>query len=323
MSFDFEAFLKKYYVHPETIEFFKARLADNPKPYYEIGVEEARKTSIEAAAKYGGFVDLEGNETEYIIPSPYDKDGIPVTVYKPISCDKLDAPGIVVYFHGGGNTVGCRKTHESVCKIIARDTPCIVVNVEYRLAPEHKFPANVDDCKCAVEWVAANKTTIGGKPGSKLGVCGDSAGGKLAAIVCHEVTKLVDFAVLVYPSVSYKDHFPSQKEFENGPVLSKEVMAWFVEQYIEDADKSNPRASVILNKDFSYLPPTQIIVADLDPLRDGCYAYYEKLKDAGVKVDLKTIKGVPHAFWSLAGAYKETCKEAHEAAVKFIREQCT
>ncbi|XP_060564558.1 ethyl acetate hydrolase-like isoform X1 [Ruditapes philippinarum] len=322
MSFNFEEFVKKYYVHPETIEFFKARLADNVQPYYEVGVEEARKQSVAAAIKYGGTVNLDGKETEFIIPSPHCKDGIPVTVYKPSSCDTLPAPGILVYYHGGGNTVGCRKTHETVCKILARDSPCIVVNVEYRLAPEHKYPANIDDSTCALQWVAANKATIGGNVNSKLGVSGDSAGGKLAAIVCHEAKDLVDFAVLVYPSVSYAAVYPSHKEFKDGPVLSTPIMKWFTDQYITDEDKNKPRASVILNKDFSYLPPTQIIVADLDPLRDGCYAYYEKLKQAGVKVELKTIKGVPHAFWSLTAAYKENCREAHAAAVKFIQDHC-
>ncbi|XP_053408255.1 carboxylesterase NlhH-like isoform X2 [Mercenaria mercenaria] len=322
MSFNFEEFLKKYYVHPETIDFFKARLADNVQPYYEVGVEEARKQSIAAALKYGGSINLEGTEKEFIVPSPHCKDGIPVTVYKPSSCEQLAAPGIVVYYHGGGNTVGCRQTHATVCKIIARDTPCIVVNVEYRLAPEHKFPANVDDSTCALKWVAANKTTIGGNSNSKLGVSGDSAGGKLSAIVCHEAKNKVDFAVLIYPNVSMYFKHPSVEEFRDGPIVSKEVLDWFVDQYITEADKSNPRASVILNKDFSYLPPTQIIVADLDPLRDGCYEYYEKLKEAGVKVELNTIKGVPHAFWSLPVAYKETCGEAHAAAVKFIKENC-
>ncbi|KAL4217790.1 hypothetical protein ACF0H5_022528 [Mactra antiquata] len=321
MSFDFEKFVSTYFVHQETIDFYKARSQDNVKPYYEVGVEEARKTSLATALKYSGNVELDGEEKDIVVPSPYDKDGIPVTLYCPAACDNLPAPTILVYFHGGGNTIGSRKTHVTVCKILARDSPCIVANVEYRLAPEHKFPANNDDAKCVVEWMAANKSVVGGSKESKLGVAGDSAGGRLSAVVSHEAYQLIDFAVLIYPNVSCRFEHPSVVEFGEGPSLSKLTINWFMEQYITEKDLDDARASVIRNKEFSYLPPTLIIVADLDTLRDGCYAYYEKLKEAGVKVEMKTVKGVPHAFWSLQGAFKETCKEAHGAAVKFIQQQ--
>jgi len=319
MSFDFEAFVKKYYVHPETIAFFLARAAENPKPYYDVGVEEARRTSLEVCTKYSGPDNFDGTETEVIIPSPEVPEGLPSSVYRPKACDNLEAPPIVVYFHGGGNTVGSRKSHEATCKAIASQVPCIFVNVEYRLSPEHKYPANLDDTVVAVTWVAANKTAVGGTSSSKLGVSGDSAGARLAAVACHEIKQGIDFEVLVYPSVG-GGPWPSMQEFEEGPVLAKPTYEWFLAQYgVPESEYGSARASVILNKDFSYLPPTLIIVADLDPLRDGCYAYHEKLKEAGVKVELKTIKGVPHAFWNLPGAFPETCGEAYNVTVDFIR----
>lgn len=320
MAFNLEEFAKKYYVHPETIDFLKARQADGSRPYYEIGVEAARKASAFVSAKYGGSISFDGTEQEFIVPSPFDTEGIPITLYRPAACDYLTATPMLVYFHGGGNTIGSRQTYETVCKFLARESPCIVVNVEYRLAPEHKFPANHDDAKCVVEWVAINKETLGGTVNSKLGVAGDSAGGRLAAVVCHEAKGLIDFAVLIYPNVSCMFEHPSVQEFHDGPSLTWNVINWFMENYISEEEKSTVRASPIRNKDFSQLPPTLMIIAELDPLRDGCYDYYEKLKSANVNVVARTIKGVPHGFFSLRVAFKETCKEAHTMVVQFIQQ---
>ncbi|XP_052766599.1 esterase LipI-like isoform X2 [Mya arenaria] len=320
MSFNFEEFVNKYKPHKETLDFFLARAADGVQPYFEIGVDKARQASIEASEKYGGSVDLDGKEFELTVPSPYNKDGIQVTVYAPSSCKADDSPTILAYFHGGGNVIGCRKTHQTICKIIAKESPCIVVNVEYRLGPEHRFPANHDDAKTLVQWLAKNKAAVGGDAGSRLGVCGDSAGGRISAVVCHEAADIIDFAVLIYPSVGLTNPFPSIEEFKDGPVLSTPIRTWFMENYFErKSDMGTPRASPLQHADFGKLPPTLIIVAELDPLRDGCHAYEEKLRTAGIPVELQTIKGVPHAFWSLTGAFRETGKEAQSYAVDFIR----
>ncbi|WAR18907.1 LIPI-like protein [Mya arenaria] len=294
-------FVNKYKPHKETLDFFLARAADGVQPYFEIGVDKARQASIEASEKYGG-------------------NGIQVTVYAPSSCKADDSPTILAYFHGGGNVIGCRKTHQTICKIIAKESPCIVVNVEYRLGPEHRFPANHDDAKTLVQWLAKNKAAVGGDAGSRLGVCGDSAGGRISAVVCHEAADIIDFAVLIYPNVSCRFEHPSVSEFKDGPGVTWTTIEWFMENYFErKSDMGTPRASPLQHADFGKLPPTLIIVAELDPLRDGCHAYEEKLRTAGIPVELQTIKGVPHAFWSLTGAFRETGKEAQSYAVDFIR----
>ncbi|KAH3848254.1 esterase LipI-like [Dreissena polymorpha] len=320
MAQNLEDFIKKYNPHAETVQFLKARAEDGVPPYFEIGVERARLESIKASEKYGGKIDFDGADTELFVPSPHCSDGIPVSVYFPVACQGDATPTILVYFHGGGNVVGCRQTHETICKILARDAQCIVVNVEYRRGPEHRFPANNDDAKCVVQWVAENKHAVGGGSGSKLGVAGDSAGGRIAAVVSYDARDLIDFSVLVYPNTTMHFNYPSIEEFREGPGLSYKLLQWFMGNYLTgEEDRNDPRASVLLREDCSNLPPTLIIVAQLDPLRDGCYAYATKLKAAGVEVEVRTIQGVLHAFWSLTGAYLETGKEAQGYAIQFIR----
>lgn len=319
MAFNLEELSEKYKIHSETESFFKAQADVGAQPYHEMSVEDARAAAERAAERYSGTVEFEGKQMDFLVPSIYNKDGIPITAYRAKSCEMVVAPPVVVYFHGGGSTVGSRKTVESVCKILSREAPCVVVNVEYRLAPEHKYPANHDDAKCVVRWVAMNKSLVGGVNNSVVGVCGDSSGGRLAATVSHELSGTVHFAVLVYPNVNFNGHYKSTDEFENGPAISRKTLDWMYSQYITEKDYSNPRASPLLTKDFASAPPTLVIVAELDPLRDGCYCYYEKLKQSGVKAQIMTIKGVPHGFWKFPGHFKENCNRAHEKAAKFIK----
>ncbi|XP_045169982.2 carboxylic ester hydrolase LipN-like [Mercenaria mercenaria] len=299
MSFDLKSYIQLYNPHQETVDFLKARASRDAKPSFEDGVTAVREAAIKTSKDFGGNVDFSGIEKEILIPPSTTTDTLPITSYKPDTSERSSALPIVVYFHGGGNVTKSRKTNENVCRILANDVPCIVVNVEYRLAPEHKFPKNNEDAKRAVEWVAKNQEVVGGTSDSKLGVVGDSAGGRLAAVVCHEAYTLIDFAILVYPKVDYTKTYKSTEEFRFGPLLPKKRSDWYAHQYIKEDDRCLPRASVILNKDFSYLPPTLIIVAEHDQLRDGCYEYYEKLKASGVTAQIELIKGVPHSFWSL------------------------
>ncbi|KAL4224206.1 alpha/beta hydrolase fold [Mactra antiquata] len=196
MSFDLDHYIETYEVHPETVAFLKSRSTSGARAYEEVGVEEARENALQTAKKYGGHFEFRGKENEIVVPASSLTDDIPVTVYIPDVCGQTSYPlPLLVYFHGGGNVTKCRKTHETVCRILASKTPCIVLNVEYRLAPEHKFPANHHDAKRVVEWTAENKTLVGGTKDSKLGVAGDSAGGYISAVVCHETKSLIDFAL--------------------------------------------------------------------------------------------------------------------------------
>eukprot|EP00105_Crassostrea_gigas_P041662 XP_019925810.1 PREDICTED: AB hydrolase superfamily protein C1039.03 isoform X1 [Crassostrea gigas] len=316
MSFD--KFKPKYKIHEETENYFKLRAEAGAKPYDQLTVEEAREGNVANAKRFAGTTEFEGTVKEFTVPTKHCSDGIPITVYRSKHCDLCVAPSVFVYFHGGGNVVGCRQTVDTICRIFSRDAPCVVVNVEYRLAPEHRWPANHEDATCVVRWVKMNKSLLGACNESLVGVGGNSAGGQIAAMVCHYVEG-IDYQVLVYPSVDLRRNYKSAEEFAEMPGLTKKMVDWFTEKYIDEKDITNPKASAILQKKFSGLPPALIILAELDQNRDQGYAYHEKLKEAGVKSQIFTVKGVTHGFFHLPGHFKECCLRAHEKVSKFIK----
>uniref|UniRef100_K1PRN0 Alpha/beta hydrolase fold-3 domain-containing protein n=1 Tax=Magallana gigas TaxID=29159 RepID=K1PRN0_MAGGI len=185
MSFD--KFKPKYKIHEETENYFKLRAEAGAKPYDQLTVEEAREGNVANAKRFAGTTEFEGTVKEFTVPTKHCSDGIPITVYRSKHCDLCVAPSVFVYFHGGGNVVGCRQTVDTICRIFSRDAPCVVVNVEYRLAPEHRWPANHEDATCVVRWVKMNKSLLGACNESLVGVGGNSAGGQIAAMVCHYV----------------------------------------------------------------------------------------------------------------------------------------
>nr|KAG5704451.1 hypothetical protein BaRGS_024306 [Batillaria attramentaria] len=159
-------------------------------------------------------------------------------VYKPADVSRV--PAIWVYFHGGGLVVGSRNSYAPMLKLLASRARCMVVNVEYRLAPEHKAPAAFDDCRAATRWVLQNKTRIGGDAGSQVGIGGDSGGGHLATSVSHDVKGLA-FQILVYPITDLSLRAPSYAEFESTPGLNTDLVRWFCGQFlVDESQKKNP-----------------------------------------------------------------------------------
>eukprot|EP00105_Crassostrea_gigas_P041666 XP_019925814.1 PREDICTED: AB hydrolase superfamily protein C1039.03 isoform X5 [Crassostrea gigas] len=316
MSFD--KFKPKYKIHEETENYFKLRAEAGAKPYDQLTVEEAREGNVANAKRFAGTTEFEGTVKEFTVPTKHCSDGIPITVYRSKHCDLCVAPSVFVYFHGGGNVVGCRQTVDTICRIFSRDAPCVVVNVEYRLAPEHRWPANHEDATCVVRWVKMNKSLLGAVNRSTVGVGGDGEGSRMAALVCHEVPDL-GYQVLVYPSVDLRRNYKSAEEFAEMPGLTKKMVDWFMDHYIDRSDLDNARASPLLHTNFNTLPPALIIIAELDALRDEGIAYHEKLKEAGVKSQIFTVKGVTHGFFHLPGHFKECCLRAHEKVSKFIK----
>ncbi|KAK3092702.1 hypothetical protein FSP39_006173 [Pinctada imbricata] len=315
----------KYKVHEETECYFKLRAEAGTKSYEQLCIEDAREGNVNNAKRFGGNIEFDGYIKEFSVPAVQSKDlekySIPVTVYRSKACDMVVAPSVFVYFHGGGNCVGSRQSVDSICKIFSRDAPCVVVNVEYRLAPEHKWPANQEDAKSAVRWVMMNKGLIGAVNESTVGVGGDSAGGRLAAMVCHEL-RGIKYQVLVYPSVDLKrEGYQSVTEFCDAPGLTMGMVDWFMGHYIDPSEYTNPKASPLYHTDteFAKLPPALIVLAELDQLRDMGYAYHEKLKKNGVKSQTHTVKGVTHGFFHLPEQFKECCLRAHEKVAKFIK----
>lgn len=211
---------------------------------------------------------------------------------------KTDTP-VLVYYHGGGFAICSIETHDAVCRRIARLSNATVVSVDYRLAPEHKFPAAVEDCYSATKWVAENAEEIG-VDASKLFVGGDCAGGNLAAavsIMARDMGEdLVKQQILIYPAVNLFTVMPSIYEFGENPVLDFEIMKWFSSQYLEKReDALNPLASPIF-ADLSDLPPALIITAEYDPLRDEGELFGHMLRKAGVEASVVRFRGVLHGF---------------------------
>ncbi|CAF1204005.1 unnamed protein product [Adineta ricciae] len=245
-----------------------------------------------------------------------DDTEIPITIYTPVDAKK---DKMVVYFHGGGWTIGSRKTHQTIVNIIADATKSIWISVEYRLGPEYKFPIWLDDACEVTQHILANKTSYGGEENTKVGVAGDSAGGLIAASVCHTIKNL-DFQILVYGAFDFSGSTDSSKEFVKPEhVLVPAVIDWFSSNALRDAsDKTNPRASVLLQESFNGLPPCLFIVAELDPLRDDSYAYQKKLEQAGVKTQFVLVKGVIHSFFSLPGIYEQATQQAVQGIKEFM-----
>jgi len=235
------------------------------------------------------------------IPGPAGE--IPIRVYTP----KVQSPApALIYFHGGGWVLGDLESHDHVCRALANNASCVVLSVDYRLAPEHKFPAAVHDSFAATQWIADLAGELG-EDRSRIAVGGDSAGGNLAAVVSQIARDRggpsIAYQLLIYPSTDMRMNMPSIEENADGPLLTKASMHWFVNHYLNsDADRTDSLASPLLASNLRGLPPAFILTAECDPLRDEGEAYGQHLREAGVPVEVQRYEGMPHGFFSFAAA---------------------
>ena len=238
--------------------------------------------------------------------------GVPVRVYRPSGAQGLP---VLVYFHGGGWVIGDLESHDAVARDLASQAGVVVVAVDYRLAPEHKFPAAVDDCLAVTTWVLDHVDDLGADP-ARVAVGGDSAGGNLAAIMAHELRGRLAFQLLVYPATDMTMSFPSIEENGEGYFLTKGSMDWFTGHYLDGtgADRSDVRLSPLNNTDWTGLPPALVITAEFDPLRDEGEAYAAKLQAEGVPTTLHRYDGQMHVFFTLGGIIPDGKMAVAEAA---------
>ncbi|NNE73740.1 MAG: alpha/beta hydrolase [Acidimicrobiales bacterium] len=253
---------------------------------------------------------------DHTVPGP--AGDIAVRVYWP-EPSMTDAPG-VVYFHGGGWVVCSLETHDAVCRKMAARTGAVFVSVDYRLAPEHRFPAAPDDCFAATQWVAANGARWGIDT-TCLAVAGDSAGGNLAAIAAVRARDAgLDLAaqLLVYPCTDLDpSRWPSMTENADGYFLTRDAMEWFYERYVTDADRTNPEAAPIHAPDLANVAPAFVLTAEFDPLRDEGRAYADRLRDAGVATEDTCYPGMIHGFFNMDDAI-DLAKTAQNDAASFL-----
>jgi acetyl esterase len=224
---------------------------------------------------------------------------VPVRVYR----DAAPPAPVVVFAHGGGWTLGTLDSADDICRALARRGDCVVVSVDYRLAPEHPFPAALADVAAALSWTAEVAQSLGGDPDS-LAVAGTSAGGNLAAATALRVREFggpaVDQQLLLYPMLDSDLERDSYREQADGPLLTRADVRWFWRQYRRDAvDRHSPFAAPVRVDDPSDLPPATVVTAGHDPLRDEGVAYADRLADAGVPVDHHHHPTMAHGFLSL------------------------
>lgn len=238
------------------------------------------------------------------IPGP--GGAIPIRVYSPQGVPASPAPPLVVFYHGGGWVVGSLTSHDPECRELANSSGAVVMAVDYRLAPEHKFPAPVDDCWAACQWAAANAAEIGADP-SRIAVCGDSAGGNLSAVVAQLAARAgaprLALQILIYPVTDTATDTDSYHRYGEGYMLTQAAMRHFISTYINDpAEAADPRVSPLLAEDVSGVAPALVVTASHDPLLDDGKAYADKLAAAGVPVEYSCYEGVTHGFHLWGGA---------------------
>lgn len=290
----------------------QAAALDQP-PLHLLSPQEARAAMIATFVDPTAVPETVARVEDRTIAGPAGE--IPVRVYAPASDAALP---ILVYFHGSGFVVCNLDTHDGVCRSLANGAACIVVSVDYRLAPEHPFPAAVDDCYAATVWVAAHAAELGGDP-NRVAVGGDSAGGNLATVVARLARdqhgpNLV-YQLLIYPVAEQPGLTPSYEQNANGYDLTREGMIWFWNHYLPDrATWTDPRAAPLRATDLSKLPPALVLTAEYDVLRDEGELYAQRLQEAGVPVRLIRYEGMIHGFVNRAGtidraraALDETC----------------
>jgi len=289
----------------------------NP-PLESVPVADARKAAAESLKPVEGAREPVRAIEDLRVPGPGGE--IPIRVYTP------DAPSprpALVYFHGGGWVLCDLDTHDVPCMAIAHRAGAVVVAVDYRLAPEHKFPAAVEDAYAATVWVAQNAGRLGIDP-QRISVGGDSAGGNLAAVVAlksrdHKGPRIA-LQAMIYPVTDLSSFgTASYREFADGFQLTKSGMEWFRDLYLRNAeDGRNPDASPLLASDLGGLPPALVITAECDPLRDEGEAYAKRLEAAGVPVTCTRYAGMIHPFFSLAGAIPQAL-EAYQQVADAVR----
>jgi acetyl esterase len=299
---------------PQIEALLKKMQESGAPPVHTLTPTKARETKNPVFIELGGPpVDVSKVE-DMRVPGP--SGGIPIRVYTPEGRGPFP---VLIFFHGGGWVILNLDTHDSLCRHLAKRASCVVVSVDYRLAPEHKFPAAAEDAYAATRWVADNANRIDVDP-TRIAVGGDSAGGNLAAVVSlmardKDGPSLVH-ELLVYPvtDLSSMDN-ESYREHGQGYILTKDSMAYYGSHYLaREEDALNPYASPLLAQDLRGLPPALVITAEFDVLTDEGEAYANRLKEAGVPVQYSCYKGMIHAFFSMAGVLNRPMDALDEAA---------
>ncbi|MGA5546181.1 alpha/beta hydrolase [Mycobacterium sp. NPDC051198] len=302
---------------PDAAAIADALSAMLPGPMHTLGIEGARAVVAGFAAQSPPPPPLHSAQ-DRVIDGPGGP--LPLRVYRPGPGDRLP---VLVYLHGGGWAMGNLDGSEALCRTLSAKAGCVVVSVDYRLAPEHKFPAAVDDGFAALQWVADHVGEIGGDA-NRIAIGGDSAGANLSAAITilarDHGGPPIAFQLLAYPVTEYAVERPSWHEHASAPLLTTGDVLWFWDQYLRDQqDRQDPRATPSNATTLVGLPPAFILTAEYDPVRDDAEHYGDLLHAAGVEVTVKRYPGVFHTFLSLVGVLNRTSEALDDAAAQLTR----
>ena len=292
-------------LEPVTAAILQAMAEADIPEYHQLPVAESRAIYTQSQS-VPPTVEVYSVE-DSIVDGPLGE--IPVRIYRPHSSQ---AP-VHVHYHGGGWVLGNLVTHDADCREICVASGCIVIAVDYRLAPEHPFPAGLNDCYAVACWASSAETELNARPGP-ISVGGDSAGANLAAAVAlmarDKAGPELAFQLLIYPITEPSMSSLSYQENGEGYLLTKTMMNWFWDNYCPDQEqRQHPLVSPLLAPDLADLPPALLITAEYDPLRDEGEAYAQRLAEAGVEVEMRRFDGFIHAFFSLVATI-EAAREA-------------
>lgn len=302
---------------PTYVKVRDYRVATGFTPLYTMSVDEARKADAETEAEDWDWHDHPEEVFDREIPGPAGP--VTIRVYRPASDRPLP---VLMYYFGGGWVVGSLSTPDAICRALATMTPCVIVSVNYRLAPEHPFPAPIDDCYAATEWVAAHAAELGAD-GARMGVAGDSSGGNIAAVMALLARDRggpeIAAQVLVYSPFRNDAENESMRANRDPMFFNAISSGWFWGHYLADpADGDSPYASPLKAADLGGLPPALMMTAEYCPLRDEGEAYVDALRRAGGQVEFHPYQDLPHGFLALA-AILEISRKALDLIAEFLR----
>ena len=282
--------------------FLDTLAALNPPSALSLSAAE-RREALKHLLSFSGRSEAVGAVEDRTLPGP--AGSLALRIYTPASRHSSEALPGLIYFHGGGLVAGSLETHDSICRCLANASECRVLSVDYRLGPESRFPAALEDGCAATQWIAGHARELRLDP-ARLGICGDSAGATLAAVVCQMQADsggaALAFQFLLCPIMDFIAESASRRELAHGYLVDRETLEHDLRHYLgPDADAADPRISPLRASDLRRLPPTIVHTAEFDPLRDEGRAYAERLEAAGVRTLYRCHPGMIHLFYGMRG----------------------
>jgi acetyl esterase len=302
-------------VHPQVQALLEDLISSGRPSSMSLPLPEGRRNFDELFQSLSSTAEVERTE-DRMVPGPAGE--VRVRVYTPSG--KPPFP-MLVFLHGGGWVFGGIEAYDGLCRALASASKAVVFSLAFRLAPEHRFPAALQDCYSVTQWVHANHAELEGDP-ARLAVAGDSSGANLAVAVALMARDRggppIAFLLLAYPAVDPEMTSPSYRENEEDPFLSRAEMVWYWDKYLDsDGDRKHPHAAPIHAEDLGRLPPTHIVTAGFDVLRDEGEALAARLREAGVPVTVRRYDDMVHGFL-IMGRYLDTAREGIEEVGRII-----